>query len=113
MQPQDPSSGASSTRIAASVLALAAPALGACQSAARPTPPVAKQVPFTVRSPHGDRIDEYYWLRDDDAEKKRDDVMEYLRAEQAYTEAMMAPMKPLEDTLLAVDDPEPFGEMKK
>ena len=100
MQPQDQTSGTNSTRIAASMLALAAPALGACQSAARPTPPVAKQVPFTVRSPHGDRIDEYYWLRDDDAEKKRDEVMEYLRAEQAYTEAMMAPVKPLEDRLL-------------
>jgi oligopeptidase B len=100
MQPSEASSPPNSTRLAASMLALAAPALGACQSAARPTPPVAKQVPFTVRSPHGDRTDEYYWLRDDDAEKKRDDVMEYLRAEQAYTEAMMAPIKPLEDRLL-------------
>ena len=97
MQPSDTPSSPNSTRLAASMLALAAPALGACQSAARPTPPIAKQVPFTVRSPHGDRIDEYYWLRDDDAEKKRDDVMEYLRAEQTYTEAMMAPIKPLED----------------
>ena len=103
---KDPTSDSRSTtsssasQLAASMLALAAPAIGACQSAPRPLPPVAKQVPFTVRSPHGDREDEYYWLRDDDAEKKRDDVMEYLRAEQAYTDAMMAPVKPLEDRIL-------------
>ena len=95
------SSGARATRVAASVLALAAPALGACQSAGRPTPPVARQVPFLVRSPHGDRMDEYYWIRDDDPTRKRDDVMQYLEAEQAYTEAMLAPAKPLEDTLLS------------
>ena len=53
-------SHSNSARIAASVLALAAPAIGACQGAARPTPPVAKQVPFTIKSPHGDRVDEYY-----------------------------------------------------
>jgi oligopeptidase B len=66
-----------------------------------PTPPVARQEPFTVRSPHGDRVDEYYWIRDDHPTRKRDDVMAYLRAEQAYTDAVMAPLKPLEQQLLS------------
>lgn len=44
--------------------------------------PVAAQVPYTVKSPHGDRVDPYYWLRDD----KRQDpkVLAYLNAENAY-----------------------------
>ena len=32
---------------------------------AAPTPPVAETRPFSVPSPHGARMDEYYWLRDD------------------------------------------------
>ena len=66
----------------------------------RPTPPVAKQVPYQVRSPHGERPDEYYWIRDDDPVRKRDEVMAYLEAEQAYTDAVLAPTRPLEDRLL-------------
>jgi oligopeptidase B len=66
-----------------------------------PTPPVAQQEPFTVRSPHGDRIDEYYWIRDDHPTRKRDDVMSYLRAEQAYTDAVMGRMRGLDSQLLA------------
>jgi len=45
-----------------------------------PAPPVAVQRPHVVESPHGERTDEYYWLRDDHPERKRDDVMAYLRA---------------------------------
>ncbi len=50
---------------------------------ALPSPPEAPRVPFTVTSPHGDRTDFYYWLRDagDPA------VMEYLLAENGYAEA--------------------------
>ena len=86
---------------AAPSLALAMMALGACQTSSPHSPPVARQVPFLVRSPHGDRTDEYYWIRDDDPTRKRDEVMQYLEAEQAYTDAMLAPVKPLEDALLA------------
>ena len=67
---------------------------------ARPTPPIAKQVPHTVASPNGDRIDEYYWLRDDDPKTKRADVMDYLRAENAYCDAMLAHTKPLQEKLV-------------
>ena len=66
----------------------------------RPLPPVARQEVFTVRSPHGDRVDEYYWLRDDHPERKRADVMAHLQAEQAYTEAMLERLKPLQASLL-------------
>lgn len=66
----------------------------------RPSPPVAKTEPFTVRSPHGDRIDEYHWLRDDHPKKKRAEVMDYLRAENAYCDAMLAHTRPLQETLV-------------
>jgi len=62
-----------------------------------PGAPVAPVRPHTVRSPHGDRVDEYYWLRDD---TRRDpDVLGYLQAEKAYTKAMLAHAEPLENRL--------------
>ena len=50
-------------------------------------------------SPHGSRQDPYYWLRDD--ARKREDVLAYLNAENAYTEAVLAPAKPLEEQLFS------------
>lgn len=64
-------------------------------------PPVAKQQHFVVESPHGDRLDEYYWLRDDDSQRKRPEVMAHLEAEQAYAEAMLERLAPLQATLSA------------
>jgi len=63
-------------------------------------PPVARQEVFVIKSPFGDRTDEYYWLRNDNSEKKPADIMAYLNAEQAYTEAMMARLVPLQETLV-------------
>jgi oligopeptidase B len=60
-----------------------------------PLPPVARRVPHVVTSPHGERVDEYHWLRDDHAERKRPEVMDHLRAENAYTEAVLAPQAAL------------------
>ena len=57
--------------------------------------------PHMVSSPHGDRVDEYYWLRDDDSGKKRPDIMRHLEAEKAYSDAMTAPLKPLREKLVA------------
>jgi oligopeptidase B len=85
---------ASATGVAEAVIAI-------LRGDAAPRPPVARQEPYVVKSPHGDRVDEYYWLRDDHPERKRDEVMDYLRAEQAYTDAMLARLRPLEDRLLA------------
>jgi len=62
-------------------------------------PPVAARRPHEVPSPHGTRQDPYYWLRDD--ERKHPDVLAYLDAENAYTEAVLEPTKALEATLFA------------
>ena len=67
---------------------------------ARPAAPVAPTQHHVVGSPHGDRIDEYYWLRDDDPQAKRPQIMDYLRAENAYTEAMLAHTQPLQERLV-------------
>ena len=58
-------------------------------------PPVAKTVRHENRW-HGDvYVDDYYWLRDKDAPE----VRAYLEAENAYTAACTAHLKPLQDTL--------------
>lgn len=48
-------------------------------------------------SPHGTRDDPYYWLRDDT--RSRPEVLDYLKAENAYFEAMSAPYRELTETL--------------
>lgn len=51
-----------------------------------PTPPVAEKKAQTLEA-HGDvRVDDYYWLR----ERTNPDVLAYLEAENAYTEAVLA-----------------------
>jgi len=58
-------------------------------------PPVAKAEPHQ-QSIHGEtRVDNYHWLR----ERGSSEVIEYLEAENAYTEAAMAPTKPLQEAL--------------
>lgn len=60
-----------------------------------PLPPVAKTVPKTDTI-HGDvRVDDYAWLR----EKDNPDVLAYLEAENAYTDAVSAPTEALQETL--------------
>lgn len=63
--------------------------------------PVAAAVPYTVKSPQGERVDEYHWLRDDDAKTKRPEVLRHLEAENAYAEAQMAPLQSLREGLQA------------
>lgn len=98
-------------------------ALGACatgadgspaaapQSPAPPMPPVAKKEPFTVTQLGRTRTDDYHWLKDDnwqqvmrDPTVLRADIREYLVAENAYMNAMLAPTAALQETL--------FKEMK-
>ncbi|HVR80927.1 MAG TPA: S9 family peptidase [Luteimonas sp.] len=63
-------------------------------------PPDAAKKPYEVRAPFGaTRSDEYYWLRDDAREKP--EVLAYLTAENGYVDALMAPLKPIEDALYA------------
>ncbi|RPI13870.1 MAG: S9 family peptidase [Lysobacterales bacterium] len=69
------------------------------EAVAIPEAPAAPVRPHAVASPHGTRIDEYYWLRDDT--RTAPDVLRYLAAENAYTDAMLARVKPLEERLYA------------
>ena len=67
-------------------------------AATLPVPPDAEKRPHVVKAPFGaTRTDDYYWLRDD----KREDsaMLDYLKAENAYADQVLAPLKPLQDTL--------------
>lgn len=58
-------------------------------------PPVAARKPIE-RSHHGDVfVDDYEWLRD----KTNDDVLEYLRAENSYTEARTEHLESLREAI--------------
>jgi oligopeptidase B len=69
------------------------------------TPPIAEKRPHS-QTHHGITItDDYHWLRDEGYPKVDDkDVLEYLKAENAYFEAQMGPHKKLTETI--------FQEMK-
>jgi oligopeptidase B len=59
------------------------------------TPPVAKKIPKTTKI-HGDTlVDDYFWLR----EKSNPEVINYLKAENDYTAAVMKPTAALQETL--------------
>lgn len=65
------------------------------------TPPKAEKRPYPITT-HGDtRVDDYYWLRDD--ERADPQVLDYLRAENAFTEGVLQPQQALRETL--------YGEM--
>ena len=79
-------------------IALLAP-LTACDTNMKNTPaadpaPVAAKKPFQVASPNGSREDEYYWLRDD--KRENPEMLAYVKAENAYADAKLAHIKPLE-----------------
>ena len=58
--------------------------------------PRAKQVPHVLKGALGDeRHDPYYWLR----ERENPEVIAYLEAENAYTEAQTAHQKAMRDEL--------------
>lgn len=60
-----------------------------------PTPPVAKKVAKELKAFGDTRQDPYFWMR------HREDpaVLDYVKAENAYMEAVMKPMEPLVDKL--------------
>jgi oligopeptidase B len=76
-------------------LAILPQSAGAQIDSAAATPPVANKVPRT-EVVHGDtRVDDYYWLR-----KKTDPaVIAYLKAENAYTAAVMKPTEDFQKAL--------------
>ena len=58
-------------------------------------PPVAAVKPEMMENHGITRTDNYYWLR----ERENQEVIDYLNAENDYTKAMLADVKPLEDSL--------------
>ena len=69
--------------------------LMSCTNPETPLPPVAKAEPHQ-QPIHGEtRVDNYHWLR----QRGNPEVIEYLEAENAYTEAVMAHTKPLQEAL--------------
>lgn len=59
-------------------------------------PPIAKRVPVTIEQVGRTRIDPYHWMKDDnwqtvmqDPTVLREDIREYLEAENAYTKAAL------------------------
>lgn len=65
-----------------------------------PKPPVADRIPHPMVMFGDTRVDPYYWLNMRDSQK----VLDYLIAENAYTEAMMESTVPLQEKL--------YNEMK-
>ena len=70
---------------------------GAAVPAAVPQEPRAAVRPFEQPSPHGTRPDPYHWLRDD--ARARPEVLDYLKAENDYTAAMLRPTAALQQQL--------------
>ncbi|KAF1685281.1 oligopeptidase B [Pseudoxanthomonas broegbernensis] len=67
-------------------------------AAPAPAPPDVARKPHAVTAPFGaSRQDDYYWLRDDERGDRA--MLAYLEAENAYADALMAPLKPLQDKL--------------
>ena len=60
-----------------------------------PAPPVAEVIPDTFTNFGQTRIDNYYWLKD----KNNPKVIDYLKAENAYTDTVMASTKALQQTI--------------
>ncbi len=76
-----------------------------------PVPPVAKKIPVRIEQLGRVRVDDYQWLKDDnwqavlrDPSLIKTDVKDYLVAENAYREAMMASTLPMQAAM--------FEEMK-
>ncbi|EPM1428230.1 TPA: S9 family peptidase [Proteus mirabilis] len=79
------------------ILITATPTMAQTEKDVIMMPPKANKIPH-VMTDHGDsRTDNYYWLRDDARKDKQ--VIDYLKAENAYTESVMAAGKTLENTL--------------
>ncbi len=82
-------------------IALAAALTGACattSAADMPQPPTVAKKAHEVTTPFGaSRQDPYYWLRDDT--RKDPEMLAYLKAENLYADALLAPSKPMADKL--------------
>ena len=59
------------------------------------TPPIARVAPTALEKHGKTRSDEYFWLR----ERENEEVLSYLRAENAYADAVLAPTSELQETI--------------
>src|SRR5579875_2357687 len=58
-------------------------------------PPVARKIPKELTI-HGDtRLDDYFWMRD----RSDPATIAYLEAENQYTQSVMGPLEPLQNTI--------------
>jgi len=73
--------------------ALASPAAPASQIA--PLPPIAPKERHAVTLHGQERVDDYFWLR----KKDSPDVLDYLKAENAFADAVMRPSEPVQKAL--------------
>jgi oligopeptidase B len=64
---------------------------------APPVPPRAAIRPRRFKEHGRERVDDYYWLRDDS--RRNPEMLAYLAAENAYTEAILAPTERLQEKL--------------
>ncbi len=60
-----------------------------------PSPPDAKQIPQVFEEFGNQRVDNYYWIRS----KENQDAIDYLNAENDYTQTVMASTKELQDKI--------------
>ena len=62
--------------------------------------PEAKKIPKILNNHNDERIDNYYWLRDDT--RTNEDVISYLKEENAYKENWFNSKKPYKDELIEI-----------
>lgn len=63
-----------------------------------PTFPIAKKQPYTLTTHNKTRIDNYYWMRDD--ERADPHILAHLHAENAYCDQQLSAIKPLQTQLV-------------
>ncbi|ASP49421.1 S9 family peptidase [Cognaticolwellia beringensis] len=59
--------------------------------------PIAKKIPHKMTIHNHQRIDNYYWMRDD--QRCDEKILAHLNAENKYADAMLAEQQPLQDAL--------------
>lgn len=59
--------------------------------------PKAKKIPHEIAIHNHQRVDNYYWMRDD--QRSDEAVLAHLNAENNYADAMLAEQKPLQDVI--------------
>ena len=69
-------------------------AISGC-TAGQPEPPTARKIPVQLEKHGHIRTDDYYWLN----QRENSEVIDYLKAENEYTDALMAHTQSLQKTL--------------